>query len=84
MENKIALVRENGKIVGCMAAFIDDEGKPVIIGSLDEPVEVVECSRNQLMHFVTSLPQEFLDTIDQNTAYRPPQHLMRRDEELLE
>ena len=84
MENKIALVKENGVVIGCMAAFIDDEGKPIIIGSLDEPVEVVECSRNQLMHFVTSLPQEFLNTIDQNTAYRPPQHLMRRDEELLE
>ena len=84
MENKIALVYENGEVVGCMAAFVDDEGKPVILGSLDEPVEVVECSRNELMHFVSSLPQEFLDTIDQNTAYRPPQHLIRRDEELLE
>lgn len=84
MENKIALVKENGEIVGCMAAFIDDEGKPVIIGSLDEPVEVIECSRNQLMAGVVSLPQEFLITLDQNTAYNPPQHLIRREEELLE
>lgn len=84
MENKVALVRENGKIVGFMAAFVDDEGKPIIMGSLDEPIEVIECSRNQLMSGVVSLPQEFLQTIDQNTAYRPPQHLMRRDEESLE
>lgn len=84
MENKIALVRENNKVVGFMAAFVDDEGKPVIIGSLDEPVEVVECSRNQLMAGVVSLPQEFLITLDQNTAYNPPQHLIRREEELLE
>lgn len=84
MENKIALVRENGEVVGFMAAFVDDEGKPIIMGSLDEPIEVIECSRNQLMSGVVSLPQEFLQTIDQNTAYRPPQHLMRRDEELLE
>lgn len=83
MENKIALVYENGEVVGCMAAFVDDNGKSVIIGSLDEPVEVIKCSRNELMHFVSSLPQEFLDTIDQNTAYNPP-HLNRRDEELLE
>ena len=54
------------------------------MGSLDEPIEVIECSRNQLMSGVVSLPQEFLDTIDQNTAYRPPAHLGRRDEELLE
>ena len=84
MENKVALVRENGKIVGFMAAFVDDEGKPIIMGSLDEPIEVIECSRNQLMSGVVSLPQEFLQTIDQNTAYRPPQHLMRRDEESIE
>ena len=84
MENKIALVKENGEIVGCMAAFIDDEGKPIIIGSLDEPVEVIECSRNQLMAGLVSLPQEFLITLDQNTAYNPPQHLIRREEELLE
>ena len=83
MENKIALVYENGEVVGCMAAFVDDEGKPIIIGSLDEPVDVVKCSRNQLMAGVVSLPQEFLQTIDQNTAYNPP-HLIRRDEELLE
>ena len=83
MRNKIILVRENGEIVGCIAAFVDDEGKPVILGSLDEPVDYAECSRNELMHFVSSLPQEFLDTIDQNTAYNPP-HLNRRDEELLE
>lgn len=83
MRNKIVLVKENGEIVGCMAAFVDDEGKPVILGSLDEPVDYTECSRNEMMHFVTSLPQEFLDTIDQNTAYNPP-HLNRRDEELLE
>lgn len=83
MRNKVVLVKENDKIVGCMAAFIDDEGKPVIIGSLDEPVDYAECSRNELMHFVSSLPQELLDTIDQNTAYNPP-HLNRRDEELLE
>ena len=84
MRNKIVLVKENGEIVGCMAAFVDDEGKPVILGSLDEPVDYTECSRNELMHFVSSPPQEFLDTIDQNAAYRPPQHLMRRNEELLE
>ena len=84
MENKIALVYENGKVVGCMAAFVDDEGHPIIIGSLDEPVEVIECSRNQLMSGVVSLPQEFLDTIDQNTSYRPPHLPNRRDEELLE
>ena len=84
MENKIALVRENNKVVGFMAAFVDDEGKPIIIGSLDEPIEVVECSRNQLMAGVVSLPQEFLITLDQNTAYNPPQHLIRREEELLE
>lgn len=83
MRNKVILVRENGEIVGCIAAFVDDEGKPVILGSLDEPVDYAECSRNELMHFVSSLPQEFLDTIDQNTAYNPP-HLNRRDEELLE
>lgn len=83
MENKITLVEENGQIVGFMAAFIDDEGKPFIMGSLDEPIEVVKCSRNELMSGVVSLPQEFLDTIDQNTAYNPP-HLNRRDEELLE
>ena len=83
MENKIALVKEDGKVVGFMAAFVDDEGKPIIMGSLDEPIEVVECSRNQLMSGVVSLPQEFLQTIDQNTAYNPP-HLNRRDEELLE
>ena len=84
MRNKVVLVKENGEIVGCMAAFVDDKGKPVILGSLDEPVDYAECSRNELMHFVSSLPQEFLDIIDQNTAYRPPQHLIRRDEELLE
>ena len=84
MENKIALVKENNKVVGFMAAFVDDEGKPIIMGSLDEPIEVIECSRNQLMSGVVSLPQEFLDTIDQNTAYRPPHLPNRRDEELLE
>lgn len=83
MENKIALVRENGVIVGCMAAFVDDEGHPIILGSLDEPVEVIECTRNQLMSGVVSLPQEFLITLDQNTTYNPP-HLTRREEELLE
>jgi len=84
MENKIALVRENGEVVGCMCAFVDDEGHPVILGSLDEPVEVIECTKNQLMSGVVSLPQEFLITLDQNTAYNPPEHLVRREEELLE
>lgn len=84
MENKIALVKENGEIVGFMASFVDDNGRPILIGSLDEPVEVVECTRNQLMSGVVSLPQELLITLDQNTAYNPPQHLIRRDEELLE
>lgn len=83
MENKIALVEENGQIVGFIAAFVDDEGKPFIMGGLDEPIEVVKCSRNELMSGVVSLPQEFLHTINQNTAYNPP-HLNRRDEELLE
>ena len=31
MENKIALVYENGEVVGCMAAFVDDEGHPIIM-----------------------------------------------------
>ena len=84
MENKIAIVEENGKIVGCMCAFVDDDGKPIILGSLDEPVDFIKCTRNQLMSGVVSLPQEFLITLDQNTAYNPPAHLIRREEELLE
>lgn len=68
MESKICLVKENGKYVG-YAAIVEFNGMPITVGALDEPLEVIECTRDQLMDGFMAHPQEFVQTIDQNTSY---------------
>lgn len=65
---KIALVKENNEYVG-FACIVEIEGKPVTIGSLDEPLEIIECSREQLMNGFLAHPQEGVMVLNQNTNY---------------
>lgn len=68
MQSKICLVKENGEYVG-YAAIVEFNGMPITVGALDEPLEVIECTREQLMDGFIAHPQEFVQTIDQNTSY---------------
>lgn len=79
-ESKVALVKENGRYVGFYAVTVVD-GKPISLGALDEPIEVIECSREQLMDGFIAHPQEYVSIINQNTNYEEEveEHLRRRE-----
>ena len=40
-----------------------------------EPIEVNVINRDQLMNGLHALPQEFLATVDQNSAYEAPAYI---------
>lgn len=81
MENKVGIIKdENNQIIGAFAMIVDDNGIPTIIGSVDEPVEVVTCTKEQLINGLHQLPQEFLMTVDQNSAYEPPAYIEEAEE----
>lgn len=72
MEMKVGLIKENGELAGAMVMIVDDNGIPTILGGIDEPIDVKVINRNQLMNGLHQLPQEFLMTVDQNSAYEAP------------
>ena len=81
MENKVGIVKdENNRIIGAFAMIVDDNGIPTMIGSIHEPVEVVTCTEEQLMQGLHQLPQEFLQTVSQNTEYEPPAYIEETEE----
>ena len=81
METKIALVKENGELIGAMVMIVSDDGIPTILGSIDEPIDVKVINRSQLMNGLHQLPQEFLMTVNQNSAYEAPAFIEAIDDE---
>ena len=75
MEMKVSLIKENGELIGAMVMIVSDDGIPTILGGIDEPIEVNVINRDQLMNGLHALPQEFLATIDQNSAYEGPAYI---------
>ena len=75
MEMKVSLIKENGELIGAMVMIVSDDGIPTILGGIDEPIEVNVINRDQLMNGLHALPQEFLATVDQNSAYEAPAYI---------
>lgn len=81
MEMKVGLIKENGELIGAMVMIVGDDGIPTILGGIDEPVDVKVINRDQLMNGLHQLPQEFLMTVDQNSAYEAPAFIEEIDHE---
>lgn len=71
MEMKVGIVKEDSKIIGAFVMVVPDNGIPVILGSVDEPLEIQVMEKEALVRGLSCLPQEFLATIDQCSAYEP-------------
>lgn len=71
MEMKVGLVKEGNEIIGAFVMIVPDNGMPIMLGSVDEPLEIQVMSKETLVNGLSQLPQEFLATIDQCSAYEP-------------
>ena len=71
MEMKVGLVKEGSEIIGAFVMVVPDNGIPIMLGSVDEPLEIQVMNKEALVRGLSALPQEFLATIDQCSAYEP-------------
>lgn len=71
MEMKVGLVKEEGQIIGAFVMIVPDNGIPIMLGAVDEPLEIQVMNKEALVRGLSCLPQEFLQTIDQCSEYRP-------------
>lgn len=75
IEMKMALVKENEEIIGGFVMIVPDEGVPIMLGSVNEPLEITTIEKSQLTNGLHALPQGLLMTVDQNSAYIGPDAL---------
>ena len=71
IEMKVGLVKEEGQIIGAFVMVVPDNGIPIMLGSVDEPLEIQVMNKQALMRGLSALPQEFLTTINQCSTYEP-------------
>ena len=86
IEMKVGLVKEDNQIIGAFVMIVPDNGIPVILGSVDEPLEIQVMNKEALIKGLSCLPQEFLGIVNQNSTYEQlqPQNIEELQEQFIQ